>query len=160
PPAFRTQAIGVYWALRSVGVMFAPLVGGLLWLANPDALLWVAGGVGIAGALWFYLGFAGAEEGVAAVPSGCSAAAGAVQPGRSGRRRIQGVDRQADGDRLAVPEPEVGHRLGPVRRPVAEVERPGLVRLERVPPSGDVAAVPLGGVADHWQGGREVAAAD
>jgi MFS family permease len=62
PPAFRTQAIGIYWAVRSVGVMLAPLVGGLLWLlVNPKMLLWSAGAVGFVGALWFYLNFAGVK---------------------------------------------------------------------------------------------------
>ncbi len=62
PHAFRTQAIGVYWSARSVGVMLAPLVGGLLWVnLGPDVLLGCAGAVGLAGAAWFYLRFAGAS---------------------------------------------------------------------------------------------------
>jgi MFS family permease len=61
PAEFRTQAIGIYWAVRSVAVMFAPLVGGLLFLADPRILLWSAAGVGFAGAGWFYLMFAGAR---------------------------------------------------------------------------------------------------
>lgn len=61
PAAYRTQAIGVYWSARSVGVMLAPLAGGLLWLwVGPDAVFWSAGALGIAGAALFYLGFAGA----------------------------------------------------------------------------------------------------
>ena len=39
---------------------------------------------------------------------------------------------------------EVGHRLRAVRRPVAEVERAGFVRLERIAAERDVPAVPLG----------------
>jgi MFS family permease len=61
PTALRTQAIGLYWAVRSVGIMLAPLVGGLLFLVDPQLLLWCAGGVGLLGALWFYLMFAGAK---------------------------------------------------------------------------------------------------
>jgi MFS family permease len=61
PPAFRTQAIGVYWALRSAGVMFAPLVGGLLFLVHPQVLLWSAGAMGLMGACFFYVKFAGAS---------------------------------------------------------------------------------------------------
>jgi MFS family permease len=63
PHAFRTQAIGVYWSARSIGVMLAPLAGGLLWVnLGPDVLLWCAGAVGLAGAAWFYLRFAGAPR--------------------------------------------------------------------------------------------------
>jgi MFS family permease len=63
PPTFRTQAIGVYWSARSVGVMLAPLVGGLLWvLVSPEAVLWTAAAVGAVGALWFYARFAGARR--------------------------------------------------------------------------------------------------
>jgi predicted MFS family arabinose efflux permease len=60
PAACRTQAIGVYWAVRSVGIMLAPLAGGLLWLSvGPHALLWTASLVGLSGALLFYMRFAG-----------------------------------------------------------------------------------------------------
>jgi MFS family permease len=62
PPTFRTQAIGIYWALRHTAVMLAPLFGGLLWLVDPKVLLWSAGTLGIVGALWFYLRFAGATK--------------------------------------------------------------------------------------------------
>jgi MFS family permease len=58
PAALRTQAIGIYWSVRSLAIMPAPLVGGLLYLVNPEGLLWCAGAVGLAGALWFYLRFA------------------------------------------------------------------------------------------------------
>ena len=61
PREFRTQAIGVYWSVRSLGIMLAPLVGGGLWLINPRGLLWFAGTLGIVGAVSFYLQFAGAE---------------------------------------------------------------------------------------------------
>ena len=61
PPALRTQAIGVYWATRSVGIMLAPLAGGLIWLSfNPEAMLWCAAALGGVGAGLFYTRFAGA----------------------------------------------------------------------------------------------------
>jgi MFS family permease len=64
PPAFRTQAIGVYWAARSVGIMLAPLAGGLLWVfAGREAMLWCAGILGGVGAALFYAKFAGAKRG-------------------------------------------------------------------------------------------------
>ena len=62
PPECRTQAIGIYWAVRSLGIMPAPLVGGLLWFFfNPRVLLWSAGALGVVGALLFYVRFAGAK---------------------------------------------------------------------------------------------------
>jgi MFS family permease len=60
PHALRTQAIGIYWAIRSAAIMPAPLVGGFLWSwAGPEVLLWSAGTVGVAGAVWFHVRFAG-----------------------------------------------------------------------------------------------------
>jgi MFS family permease len=62
PPEYRTQAIGMYWATRSIGVTLAPLVGGVIWVCfGPEAMLWTAGSLGVVGASWFYLRFAGAE---------------------------------------------------------------------------------------------------
>jgi MFS family permease len=62
PAELRTQAIGVYWAVRSLAIMLAPLIGGLVWLwVGPDAVLWSAGAVGGLGTVWFYLKFAGAS---------------------------------------------------------------------------------------------------
>jgi hypothetical protein len=62
PADFRTQAIGLYWSARSVGVMLAPLTGGLIWVCfSPEAMLWSAGAIGIVAAVFFYLTFAGAE---------------------------------------------------------------------------------------------------
>ena len=62
PPALRTQAIGVYWAVRSVGIMLAPLAGGLIWwwFGSPEPMLWCAAALGAAGAGLFYARFAGA----------------------------------------------------------------------------------------------------
>jgi hypothetical protein len=43
----RTQAIGVYWAARSVGILPALLVGGLVWsVAGPVPMLWCAAALG------------------------------------------------------------------------------------------------------------------
>jgi hypothetical protein len=62
PPEYRTQAIGMYWATRSIGVTLAPLVGGIIWVCfGPEAMLWTAGSLGLVGAAWFYLRFAGAS---------------------------------------------------------------------------------------------------
>jgi MFS family permease len=61
PPEYRTQAIGMYWATRSIGVTLAPLVGGVIWVCfGPEAMLWTAGSLGLVGAAWFYVRFAGA----------------------------------------------------------------------------------------------------
>ena len=63
PPAFRTQAIGIYWATRSACIMLAPVVGGLIWvLFSPDAMLWSAAGLGIVGTVLFYARFAGSDS--------------------------------------------------------------------------------------------------
>jgi len=60
PAAFRTQAIGVYWASRSVAIMLAPLAGGLLWhFISPEAMLWASAALGMVGAGLFYLRFNG-----------------------------------------------------------------------------------------------------
>ncbi len=62
PPAFRTQAIGVYWASRSFGIMFAPLVGGIIWVGiSPSAMLWSASGLGAIGTVLFYTKFSGVD---------------------------------------------------------------------------------------------------
>jgi MFS family permease len=61
PADFRTQAIGIYWSIRSAGIMPASLVGGLIWyFQGPEAMLWSAGGLGLVGAGFFYWKFAGA----------------------------------------------------------------------------------------------------
>jgi predicted MFS family arabinose efflux permease len=60
PPDCRTQAMGIYWAARSVGIVPASLTGGLVWyVAGPATMLWCAGALGGIGAAWFYLRFAG-----------------------------------------------------------------------------------------------------
>ena len=60
PPEYRTQAIGVYWATRSLCIMPAPLAGGLLWYwAGPEAMLWCSSALGMVGAGLFYLRFRG-----------------------------------------------------------------------------------------------------
>jgi MFS family permease len=61
PADCRTQAIGVYWASRSLAIMLAPLAGGLLWYyVSPEAMLWTSAVLGIVGAALFYLKFTGA----------------------------------------------------------------------------------------------------
>jgi len=61
PTDCPTQAMGVYWATRSVGIVPASLAGGLLWFwAGPATMLWCASAVGFIGAAHFYLRFAGA----------------------------------------------------------------------------------------------------
>jgi MFS family permease len=63
PADFRTQAIGIYWSVRGVGIMPAALVGGAVWWwMGPEAMLWCAGGLGLLGAAWFYLKFAPARQ--------------------------------------------------------------------------------------------------
>jgi MFS family permease len=59
PVDSRTQAIGIYWSVRSVGVMPAPFVGGLVWYwLGPTPMFWCAGTLGLLGAVLFYLKFA------------------------------------------------------------------------------------------------------
>ncbi len=66
PADCQTQAIGIYWAARSVGIVPASLVGGLVWyLAGPQVMFWCASGLGMVGAAWFYLRF-----GSSTVPAG------------------------------------------------------------------------------------------
>lgn len=66
PADCRTQAIGIYWAARSAGIVPASLAGGLIWyLAGPKQMLWCAGAVGVLGAVLFYLRFAGGRRPVA-----------------------------------------------------------------------------------------------
>ena len=55
--------------------------------------------------------------------------------------RVDSVDRDADGDRFAVPERAGGHRLQLVSRPVAEIERAGAAHLERITGGRDVGEV-------------------
>lgn len=73
PPGQKTQAIGIYWSARSVAVMLAPLVGGLIWLGvnratghdladatgpGPYAMLLASSLFGTAGVIYYYLRFA------------------------------------------------------------------------------------------------------
>lgn len=61
----RTQAIGIYWGVRSAAVCLAPLAGGALWLtgealrtgAGPYCMLAGASLCGWTGALFFYIRF-------------------------------------------------------------------------------------------------------
>jgi MFS family permease len=63
PEDCRTQAIGIYWSARGLGIAPASLVGGIVWaLAGPRAMLCCAGAIGVLGAALFYLRFAGSDE--------------------------------------------------------------------------------------------------
>lgn len=63
PREARTQAIGIYWAARGLGIAPASLVGGLImYFAGPTAMLWTAGMLGLAGAALFYLRFSGIDS--------------------------------------------------------------------------------------------------
>jgi predicted MFS family arabinose efflux permease len=65
PADCQTQAIGIYWSVRSVGIMPAALVGGVVWsLLGSEAMLWSAGVLGLLGAAWFYWKFAAAGPGL------------------------------------------------------------------------------------------------
>jgi MFS family permease len=72
PPAHKTQAIGIYWAARSVTVMLAPLAGGLVWVGvnlltghsatdatgpGPLVMLLIASLCGAAGVAYYYTRF-------------------------------------------------------------------------------------------------------
>ncbi len=66
PREVRTQAVGLYWSIRSVVVMWAAPVGALLWILGnrwspgrgPLVLLASSGLIGIVGAAMFYARFA------------------------------------------------------------------------------------------------------
>jgi MFS family permease len=63
PADCRTHAIGIYWGVRSAGIVPASFVGGLVWyFFGPVTMLWCAGAVGVLGAALFYLRFAGGRE--------------------------------------------------------------------------------------------------
>lgn len=65
PPDVRTQAIGLYWSMRCVAVMWAPPAGALLWIAGnhwrpglgPHLVFWTAGALGLLGAAVFFARF-------------------------------------------------------------------------------------------------------
>lgn len=72
PPEYKTQAIGIYWSARSVAVMLAPTVGGLVWIAanmlggcriddptgpGPVAMLLASSACGAAGVVYYYARF-------------------------------------------------------------------------------------------------------
>ena len=63
--------------------------------------------------------------------------------------RVDDVEREADGDRLAVAKAMLGHRLELVSRPVTEIERPRAPQLERIAIATDMREVQFGGPADQ-----------
>lgn len=73
PPEIKTQAIGIYWSARSVAVMLAPIVGGLIWITanrlagrdladatgpGPIAMLLASSLCGLVGVIYYYARFA------------------------------------------------------------------------------------------------------
>ncbi|RIK66782.1 MAG: hypothetical protein DCC65_08625 [Planctomycetota bacterium] len=73
PADVKTQAIGLYWSVRSVAVMWASPVGALAWIAGdriepgagPHVMFGLAGVVGLIGAGLFFVRFGRAPVGVA-----------------------------------------------------------------------------------------------
>lgn len=65
PPDVKTQAIGLYWSIRSIAVMWASPVGAMAWIfgdriqpgAGPLLMFGLAGAVGLIGAAVFFLRF-------------------------------------------------------------------------------------------------------
>jgi MFS family permease len=68
PEEARTAAVGLYWSVRSIAVMLAPLAGALLWvLAGPAATFVGASGAGMLGAVFFAM--CSRQRGVRARPA-------------------------------------------------------------------------------------------
>jgi len=57
PPEARGQTVGAYYLARSVAILPAGVIGGLLWARDPHAPFWLAGAIGLAGVLYFALAF-------------------------------------------------------------------------------------------------------
>ena len=53
PPGARGQTVGAYYFARSVFILPAGVIGGLLWKHAPHAPFWIATGFGAAGVVWF-----------------------------------------------------------------------------------------------------------
>jgi MFS family permease len=53
PPAARGQTVGAYYLVRSLLILPAGLVGGLLWTRGAHAPFWAAAAVGVVGVAWF-----------------------------------------------------------------------------------------------------------
>ena len=66
--------------------------------------------------------------------------------------RIRGVQREADGHRLAVAHTVVRQLLQLVRRPVAEIQRPTAARLERIASPANVRDVQRRAAVDELAG--------
>jgi hypothetical protein len=71
-PEHKTQAIGIYWSVRSATVMLAPIVGGAIWIAanalfghkitdavgpGPIAMLLASSACGLVGVIYYYARF-------------------------------------------------------------------------------------------------------
>ena len=76
---------------------------------------------------------------------------------RAGEMRVRRVQRQADADRLAVPQAVLGQRFQLVRGPVAVVERTRGALLERIAALRDVREVQRGRSPDDLLHHRQVA---
>jgi MFS family permease len=57
PADARGQTVGAYYLVRSVAILPAGVVGGLLWARDPHAPFWAAAAVGVIGVLWFMAAF-------------------------------------------------------------------------------------------------------
>jgi MFS family permease len=57
PPDLRGQTVGGYYLARSVAILPAGALGGLLWARGPHAPFWAAAAIGALGVAWFWLAF-------------------------------------------------------------------------------------------------------
>ena len=68
----------------------------------------------------------------------------------------KGVEREADGDSLAVGEAMGGHRFELMGRPMAKVEGPGGTELEGIATGGNMTGVEFGGATNGPANSREI----
>jgi MFS family permease len=57
PPDARAQTVGAYYLARSVLILPAGVIGGVLWARNPHAPFALAAAIGAIGVVWFVLAF-------------------------------------------------------------------------------------------------------
>lgn len=62
PEEARAQTVGAYYLARSVLIMPAGLIGGLLWARDPQAPFWLASVIGTMGVIYFMVAFHRPEE--------------------------------------------------------------------------------------------------